>query len=287
MSIPSVGERKVEKLKAKAKGRGLDVPQQLQKYVQERLCARLWAFEEGARMTLKGGCAYHFAPEFADLNRSTADIDVHSYDVIAHDEVMSLFRRAIEIEDNDGVAFEIGRTDVLEHEHGEHQGLRIHIIGWLGKTRVNTYADVGIGGEAPVSVRELPITPMCDGDTSSTIRVQPFEYAMAEKLHSIVVRGLSNSRMKDYRDLLVLSRKGFDADAVREAIEHTFAQRSTQIPEITPEGLQPIFSAAKQQDWERYLVKNRVTGMPQDFGAVVEELRRYFDGKLAREYAPA
>jgi hypothetical protein len=59
-------------------------------------------------MTLKGGCAYHFAPEFADLNRSTADIDVHSYDVIAHDEVMSLFRRAIQIEDNNGVVFELG-----------------------------------------------------------------------------------------------------------------------------------------------------------------------------------
>ncbi|CUW87534.1 nucleotidyl transferase AbiEii/AbiGii toxin family protein [Agrobacterium genomosp. 2] len=278
------GERKVEKLKAKSKSRGLDVPQQLQKYVQERLCARLWAFEEGARMTLKGGAAYHFAPEFADLNRPTADVDVHSYDVIAHEEVMSLFRRAVEIGDNDGVVFEIGRTDVLEHEHGEHQGLRIHIIGWLGKTRVNTYADVGIGGEAPVAVRELPIIPMIEGDTSSTIRVQPFEYAMAEKLHSIVVRGLGNTRMKDYRDLLILSRKGFDDETVRQAIAHTFSQRHTDLPELTPEGLLPVFSEVKQADWERYLQKNRVTGMPADLGSVVAELRSYFDDKLTPAY---
>lgn len=283
----SLGERKTEKIKAKAKSRGQDVPQQLQKYVQERLCARLWAFEEGARMTLKGGAAYHFAPEFADLNRSTADVDVHSYDVIAHDEVMSLFNRAIAIEDNDGVIFEIGKTSVLEHEHGEHQGLRIHLIGWLGKTRVNTYADVGIGGEAPVAVRELPIVPIIDGDTSSTIRVQPFEYAMAEKLHSIVVRGLQNSRMKDYRDLLILSRKGFDDETVRQAIAHTFAQRHTDIPDLTPEGLQPVFSAAKQSEWSRYLEKNRVTGMPQDLGSVVAELRTYFSDKMTPAYAPA
>ena len=287
MSIPCTGERKAEKIRAKSKSRGLDVPQQLQKYVQERLCARLWAFEEGARMTLKGGAAYHFAPEFADLNRSTADVDVHSYDVIAHEEVMSLFSKAIAIEDSDGVTFEIGKTSVLEHEHGEHQGLRIHIIGWLGKTRVNTYADVGIGGEAPVAVRELPIIPMCDGDTSSTIRVQPFEYAMAEKLHSIVVRGLKNSRMKDYRDLLILSRKGFDDETVRDAIEHTFAQRSTEMPENTPEGLQPIFWVTKQEDWARYLEKNRVTGMPQDFGAVVDELRTYFSDKMTPAYGPS
>lgn len=287
MSIPSAGERKAEKIKAKARSRGQDVPQQLQKFVQERLCARLWAFEEGARMTLKGGAVYHFAPEFADLNRSTADIDVHSYEVIAHDEVMSLFRRAAEIEDPDGVVFEIGKTDLLEHEHGEHQGLRINVIGWLRKTRVNTYADVGIGGEAPVAVRELPIVPMIDGDTSSTIRVQSFQYAMAEKLHSIVVRGLKNSRMKDYRDLLILSRKGFSDETVREAIAHTFAQRHTDIPELTPEGLQPVFSAAKQAEWARYLEKNKVTGMPANCGSVVAELRTYFSDKLTPEYSPA
>ncbi|RVL94725.1 hypothetical protein [Sinorhizobium meliloti] len=72
MSIPCTGERKVEKITAKSKNRALDVPQQPQRYVQERLCAPLWAFEEGARMTLMGGAAYHFAPEFTDLNRSTA-----------------------------------------------------------------------------------------------------------------------------------------------------------------------------------------------------------------------
>ncbi|MDH2091488.1 hypothetical protein N5K21_22410 [Rhizobium pusense] len=69
MSIPSIGERTVEKIKAKAKARGLDPAQQIQKYVQERLCVRLWAHEESRTLMLKGGCSYHFAPEFLDLNR--------------------------------------------------------------------------------------------------------------------------------------------------------------------------------------------------------------------------
>jgi Nucleotidyl transferase AbiEii toxin, Type IV TA system len=284
---PSIGERNRERVKAQAWNKGQDPAQRLQQFIQERLCVRLWAFEEGARLTLKGGAVYHFAPEFLDWNRPTSDIDVHSYEILAHDEVMSLFQKAISIEDDDGVEFTINKTSVLEHEHGEHNGLRVHITGTVGKCSVNTYADVGIGGEAPINVREIAVNPMIAGQTSATIRTQPFAYSMAEKLHAIVVRGVSNSRMKDYRDLLVLSRKGFDDADVRQAIVHTFSMRHTDLPESTPDGLLPIFSEVKQVDWERYLHRNRVTGMPQDLAEVVEELRQYFDDKLNTEYAPA
>ncbi|MGN8152712.1 hypothetical protein ACTJK5_10595 [Agrobacterium sp. 22094] len=84
----TIDERIAEKIKAKAKARGLDSAQQLQKYIQERLCVRLWAHEESRTLTLKGGCCYHFAPEFLDLNRATADIDVHTYERIGHEEVL-------------------------------------------------------------------------------------------------------------------------------------------------------------------------------------------------------
>jgi len=234
MSVPSTGERIAEKIKAKAKARGLDGAQQLQKYIQERLCVRLWAHEESRMLTLKGGCCYHFAPEFLDLNRTTSDIDVHTYERMGHEEVLSLFRKAIDIEDEDGVTFEIGKTSVLEHEHGEANGLRVHFTGTLGKTTSSSYADVGIGGLEPFAVRELPVSTMVPGQTSTTIRAQPFEFAIAEKLHAIVKHGEKNSRMKDFRDLLILSRKGFDDEKVREAITFTFNALAVELPENTP-----------------------------------------------------
>jgi predicted nucleotidyltransferase component of viral defense system len=285
MSIPSIGERTVDKIKAKAKARGLDPAQQIQKYVQERLCVRLWAHEESRTLTLKGGCCYHFAPEFLDLNRATADIDVHTYERMGHEEVLALFRKAVEIEDEDGVSFMINKTSVLEHEHGEANGLRIHITGTVGKSAVSTYADVGIGGLEPMEVRELPVITMVPGQTSTTIRAQPFEFAIAEKLHAIVKHGAANTRMKDYRDLLVLSRKGFDDEKVREAIAFTFSALDVDLPETTPVGLTPSFATDKQADWERYLHRNRVTGMPQEFRAVVDELRQYLDPKMSPAYA--
>lgn len=285
MSVPSIGERIADKIKAKAKARGLDSAQQLQKYIQERLCVRLWAHEESRMLTLKGGCVYHFAPEFLELNRATSDIDVHTYERMGHEEVLSLFKKAIEIEDDDGVTFVINKTSVLENEHGEANGLRIHFTGTLGKTASSSYADVGIGGMEPFAVRELPVITMVPDQTSTTIRAQPFEFAIAEKLHAIVKHGEKNSRMKDIRDLLTLSRKGFDDEKVREAIAFTFSALDIDLPENTPVGLTPAFATAKQADWERYLRRNRVTNMPQDFGAVVEELRIYLDPKMSPAYA--
>jgi hypothetical protein len=194
--------------------------------------------------------------------------------------VLSLFQKAIEIEDDDGVTFTINKTSILEHEHGEANGLRIHFTGTVGKTASSSYADVGIGGLEPFAVRELPVITMVPGQTSTIIRAQPFEFAIVEKLHAIVKQGEKNSRMKDFRDLLILSRKGFDDEKVREAIAFTFSALDIELPENTPVGLIPEFATAKQADWERYLHRNRVTGMPQDFGTVVEELRSYLDPKM-------
>lgn len=61
----SLGERIAEKVKAMAKSKGLDPAQQIQKYIQERLCARLWAFEEGRLLTLRVAVRTTSPPNFS------------------------------------------------------------------------------------------------------------------------------------------------------------------------------------------------------------------------------
>lgn len=283
MSEVALGDRIAEKVKAKAKARGQDVPQALQKLAQERIACRLYAYEESEHLVVTGGCLYHWCPTMADMNRPTADIDLHSYECETHDEILNLFKKAFQIEDNDGWNFEVSKTTILEHEHGEYNGLRVHIVGHLGRVRVSTYADVGLGGEPPVGLRELRIRPQIEGQSSQTIKAQPFEYSIAEKLHSIVVRGLTNTRLKDYRDLFVLSRRGFDGETIRAAVEHTFRQRSTELPARLPVGLSAAYANVRQADWQRHLKKSRITGMPQDLGEIVDELADFYGPLLERE----
>lgn len=280
----SIGERIAEKVKAKAKARGLDPAQQLQKFVQERLCVRLWAHEESRTLTLKGAAAIILLPSSStstaqpptSMSTPTSASATRKYWRCSKRRSRSRMRTASPSRSTRPAC---SNTSMVK------LAVLVHFTGTIGKSAISSYADVGIGGLQPVEVRELPVVTMVPGQTSATIRAQPWEYAIAEKLHAVVKHGANNTRMIDYRDLLILSRKGFDDEKVREAIAFTFAALDVELPETTPVGLTPAFAAAKQADWERYLHRNRVIGMPQDFGVVVEEVRKYLDPKMAPTHA--
>ena len=56
-------------------------------------------------------------------------------------------------------------------------------------------------------------------------------------------RGMANSRMKDYYDLLVLREdESLDRDMAAKALMRTFARRDTKIPIEVPEGLSDSFA---------------------------------------------
>jgi len=78
MSV-SNGERNAEKLKARFKARGQDVPQGFQRYAQERFTCSLRFFEASNSIVMTGGCMYHWCPVISDMERPTSDIDLHTY----------------------------------------------------------------------------------------------------------------------------------------------------------------------------------------------------------------
>lgn len=61
------------------------------------------------------------------------------------------------------------------------------------------------------------------------------ETVVAEKLQAAVVLGIRNSRMKDFFDLLWLSRLfPFDGETLVKAIQATFERRKTDLPAKRP-----------------------------------------------------
>jgi hypothetical protein len=58
---------------------------------------------------------------------------------------------------------------------------------------------------------------------------------IAEKFEAMRSPGIANSRMKDFRDIQILSREfSFDGIVLSEAIKKTFVTRGTQLPLQTP-----------------------------------------------------
>lgn len=80
------------------------------------------------------------------------------------------------------------------------------------------------------------------------IRAYPQETAVAEKLHAICSIGLANSRMKDFYDLVIMSRIfPFAGETLVEAVRATFTRRGSTIPNGQPIGLSDEFATNREK----------------------------------------
>lgn len=90
----------------------------------------------------------------------------------------------------------------------------------------------------------------------------------------MVSLGIVNTRLKDYFDLWVMARNmPFDRALLRNAIDATFARRTTPMPQELPLGLSDTFAQdrTKTQQWKAFLNKNKLQAPPLD--ELITELR--------------
>lgn len=97
------------------------------------------------------------------------------------------------------------------------------------------------------------------------LRLYPVETVVAEKWQAMVELGQANSRMKDFYDIWMLSRRlGFDGSTLSRAIAATFERRQTPLPQSVPVALREEFSgdAGKQTQWRAFLRRSRLDDVP-------------------------
>ncbi|MFC1543933.1 nucleotidyl transferase AbiEii/AbiGii toxin family protein [Gemmatimonadota bacterium] len=155
-------------------------------------------------------------------------------------------------------------------EESEYEGVRVRFRGSMGTARVTMQVDVGFGDVIiPGPVRmEYPVILNLP---APKVLAYTRESVIAEKFHTMVRRGLLNSRMRDYHDVWVLSRHfDFEGRVLSAAIRETFSRRGLSMLG-RPVALSEEFSsdAAKRLQWQGYLRKNRLQAVPGDLAAVV------------------
>ena len=80
-----------------------------------------------------------------------------------------------------------------------------------------------------------------------------------------------NSRYKDFYDLHAIARGfAFERSTLVRALRATFERRATPITAGIPAALTgPFYSSeSRAQQWRAYVTRNRLDGVPQDFGLV-------------------
>lgn len=111
-----------------------------------------------------------------------------------------------------------------------------------------------------------------------TLAMYTPETTIAEKLEAMIALGEANTRLEDFLDVWVLARgRDFAGPVLADAIRGTFQRRKTDLPRVAPIALTPEFyeNPARKPQWAAFLRKARVVGAPQEFGAVVDEIRLF------------
>ena len=268
-----------------AKARGEELEQVLVRYGVERLLHRLSVSEHRDQFILKG--AMLFVVWEGAPHRVTRDVDLLGLGDDSLERVAAVFRElcGLTVED-DGLRFqpESVETEAIRALE-EYGGVRTTLQATLGSARIRVQADVGFGDAVTPRAEEIEF-PTLLGGPKPRRRAYPAETAIAEKILTIIENGLVNSRMKDYFDLLYLSRaRGFDGPLLVRALRATAQRRGLVIPIDRPIGLTPAFGAdaTKQRQWAAFIRRTRLATEWTRLEDVVREI----DGFLGPVVAAA
>lgn len=265
------------RLRNVAQTKNADYQHILRRYAIERFLYRLSISPHRDRFILKG--AMLFTAWLEDPFRPSQDLDLLGHGDRAVSSIEATIHAICQTTaEEDGLVFDVrGLTVEPIRKNQQDGGVRVKTTAFLGKTRIPVRIDIGFGDIITPSVHELEFPPLLSSK-GPQIMAYPKETVVAEKIHAIVALGRANSRMKDYYDLLALSRLFyFDGQILTLSIRATFDQRMTAIPTDTPEGLGSAFieDQDKQRQWKAFVSREPLLIDPPSLEESIREITNF------------
>lgn len=262
------------RLRNLARDRNVDMQYMLRRYAIERLLARLAASPHRDRFVLKG--AMLFTAWLEDPFRPTQDLDLLGQGDPSVNAVNAAFADVCRIAiDMDALTFDTAALRAEEiREEQRYGGVRVRTAAMLGRTRIPVQIDVGFGDVITPAAQDLEFPPLLF-ETGPRLRAYPKETVIAEKLQAIIALGRANSRMKDFYDLLALSRLfDFEGEVLAAAIGATFSRRDTPLPDGVPDALTRAFAddATKVAQWTAFTAREPLLLAAPTLAATIDEI---------------
>lgn len=230
--------------------------------VLERFLARLSSSPHSHKFIFKGGFLLAYLMK---IGRETVDLDfLLTRMKVEENELREVIEQMISASSSDGFAFSFSGIELLQQPHMEYPGYRVTLKTAFGKMRDKVQVDVGIGDIVEPVTRKIQLIQYRGKslfEEAVSIPVYPVETIFAEKLETIISKGVGNSRMKDYHDLILLIQaKGMlELNKLQKALFDTFTHRSTalQFIEFDAGGIQAL-----QKLWTAHLRGLGVQDLP-------------------------
>ncbi len=248
---------KAMSLKAKirniAKQKNIPAQVILQNYMFERLLVRLSMSGFKEKFVLKGGMLV--AAIVGLDNRATMDMDTTLKNLpLTPEAIRTALEDICNISCEDDVSFDVGKIAPIR-EDDLYGGYRVMLNAKFETLVTPLSIDVSTGDVITPNAIPYTFTEIFNDDMSYELWAYNIETVMAEKVETILRRGVFNTRPRDFYDVYILATtqeydKTLFADALRATAEHRGT--ANQIADISGILKNLEESSELKSRWDKY-----------------------------------
>ena len=244
------------KIKNYAKSKSIAAQVVLQNYMFERFLARLSMSDYREKFVVKGGML--IAAIVGLDTRSTMDLDTTLRNLpLTEEKVMEAVENICNITLGDDVIFEVKSIAPIRKDD-RYGGFCVRLDAIYDTIVTPLSIDVSTGDVITPEAVEYEFSGIFDEEIRIKMWGYNIESVMAEKVETILSRGIFNTRPRDFYDVYILgTTQRYDKKIFLKALEATAIHRGSREQIIDKTGIIEKLSASEEliQMWEKYRKK--------------------------------
>ena len=245
------------RIKSVAKQNNADARTLMRIYMMERFLERLAQSEYRDNFIIKGGILV--TAMIGVAHRSTMDIDTSMKNLnLSAEDALRVVNQVKDIDLDDGVSFDVKDVSNIMDEM-EYPGIRVTMNANVGRLITPLKIDISTGDVITPRAIEFNYDLLLE-DRSISLWSYNLETILAEKLQTVLARGILNTRMRDFYDIRMLLDTYEDKvnkAVLKDAFAATCKKRGTDHLQEQAEEIIKIIEADEQLQvlWRAYQKK--------------------------------
>ena len=266
------------RIKSVAKQNNADARTLMRIYMMERFLERLAQSEYRDNFIIKGGILV--TAMIGVAHRSTMDIDTSMKNLnLSAEDALRVVNRVKDIDLDDGVSFDVKDVSNIMDEM-EYPGIRVTMNANVGRLITPLKIDISTGDVITPRAIEFNYDLLLE-DRSIKLWSYNLETILAEKLQTVLARGILNTRMRDFYDIRMLVDTYEDKvnkAVLKDAFAATCKKRGTDNLQEQAEEIVKIIEADEQIQvlWRAYQKKYSYAA-DIDYASVIRGVRKLMD----------
>ena len=263
------------RIKSVAKQNNADARTLMRIYMMERFLERLAQSEYRDNFIIKGGILV--TAMIGVAHRSTMDIDTSMKNLnLSAEDALRVVNQVKDIDLDDGVSFEVKDVSNIMDEM-EYPGIRVTMNANVGRLITPLKIDISTGDVITPRSIEFNYDLLLE-DRSISLWSYNLETILAEKLQTVLARGILNTRMRDFYDIRMLLDTYEDKVnkvVLKDAFAATCNKRGTDHLQEQAEEIIKIIEADEQLQvlWRAYQKKYSYAA-EIDYASVINGVRK-------------